>query len=222
MAKENNKNKKGLIVFLSAVIIVLSMALGAIIYELNFGDAFTKEIIITEKTQDDTPKIVSTEYINQKLEGMGELVTQKMAYTGLYTVTEGKIPFITKKGFSMVYEAEVEARIDFSQIEFTSDETGINFIIPHSTIQKPHIDPASIQFFDEKRAVFNWQKKEDAVDAQAAAEEDVMKKYDFSDMLKSADKHAELLLTTVFSDEETTVTVTFKDAIAPSDDALSE
>lgn len=210
----NKKDKKGLVIFLTAVIVVLSMALGVILYELNFGDKFTKEIIITEKPADDRPKVVSTEYINQKLEGMGQLVTQKMAYTGLYTVTEGKIPFITKKGFSMVYEAEVEARIDFSKITFTSDETGIRFTIPHSELQTPVIDPASIQFFDEKRAVFNWQKKEDAVDAQSAAREDVLKKYDFSDMLKSADEHAVLLLETIFSTEETPVEVTFAEETA--------
>ncbi len=216
--KKKNKNKTGLIVFLTAVIVVLSMILGVIIYELNFGDRFTKEIIITEKTEDDTPKVVSTEYINHKLEGMGQLVTQKMAYTGLYTVTEGKIPFITKKGFSMVYEAEVEARIDFSKIEFTSDESGIKFIIPHSELQTPVIDPDSIQFFDEKRAVFNWQKKEDAVDAQAAAREDVMKKYDFTDMLKNADEHAVLLLKTIFATDEIPVEVIFAE---PSTDQAS-
>ena len=203
------KSKKGLIIFLTSVIVVLSMVLGVIIYELYFGDSFTKEIIITQNPDDDTHKVVSTEYINQKLEGMGELVTQKMTYTGLYTVSEGKIPFITKKGFSMVYEAEVEARIDFSKITFTSDESGIKFVIPHSELQSPVIDPASIQFFDEKKAVFNWQKKEDAVDAQAAAREDVLKKYDFSDMLKNADDHAVLLLKTIFSSEETPVEVAF-------------
>lgn len=222
MTNGENKNKKGLVIFLTAVIIVLSMVLGVIVYELNFGDKFTKEIIITEKPEDDKPKVVTTEYINQKLEGMGELVTQKMAYTGLYTVSEGKIPFITKKGFSMVYEAEVEARVNFAEIEFTSDETGIKFLIPHSELQTPVIDPESIQFFDEKRAVFNWQKKEDAVDAQAAAREDVLKKYDFTDMLKNADDHAVLLLKTIFSTEETPVTVEFKEISGTDDQTKTE
>lgn len=31
-----------------------------------------------------------------------------MTYNGLFTVTEGKIPFITKKGFSMIYKEKAD------------------------------------------------------------------------------------------------------------------
>jgi len=52
---------------------------------------------------------VTIEYISKKLENISELATAEMVYNNLYTVSEGKIPFITKKGFSMVYTATVKA-----------------------------------------------------------------------------------------------------------------
>ncbi len=206
MKEKKNKGGKGIVILLLIIVFALTAALGYVLYEIYFGDAFKPE----EETKIPEKKIVSSEYINEKLQGMGELVTQKMTYTGLYTVTEGSIPFITQKGFSMVYVAEIDARIDFEQIEFISDENGISFVIPHATLGEPHIDPSSIEFFDEKKSIFNWQHKKDVIDAQAAAEEDVLSKYDFSDMLELADKHAVLLLTSLFRSEDTPVTVTFK------------
>ena len=52
-------------------------------------------------------QVVTIESIDKRLEDLADLSTAEMIYTNLYTVTEGKIPFLTQKGFSMVYTANV-------------------------------------------------------------------------------------------------------------------
>lgn len=50
---------------------------------------------------------VSVGYVTGKLENIGELATQKLTYSGKVPLEEGSIPFITKKGFVMEYNARV-------------------------------------------------------------------------------------------------------------------
>ena len=145
-------------------------------------------------------KEVNTAYISGKLEDMSELTTQKLTYTGLYSVTEGTIPFITQKGFSMVYTANMRAGIDFSQVEIEINKNTVKINVPHSTLQSVNIDASTIQFFDEKKALFNWSEKEDITEAIAAAEKDALEKSDYSEMLEQADSYAEILIHKLFDD----------------------
>lgn len=50
---------------------------------------------------------VSVGYVTGKLENIGELATQKLTYSGKVPLEEGSIPFITKKGFVMEYNAKI-------------------------------------------------------------------------------------------------------------------
>ncbi len=137
---------------------------------------------------------VTIEYISQKLENISELATAEMTYNNLYTVQEGKIPFITKKGFSMVYTATIKAGIDTSLlgIDVTDDE--VKVILPESEIQTPHVDPDSIQFYDEKKALFNKDEKTDITQAISAAEDDAEKKADKDGLLERASEEAEYII----------------------------
>lgn len=141
---------------------------------------------------------VTTAYISGKLEDMGELTTQKLTYSGIFEVKEGAIPFITEKGFMMSYNAEVEARIDFEQVDIKITKDKVSIKIPHATVQRPEIVEDSIKFLSEKKAIFNWSEKEDITKAISDAETRDNDKMDFSQLLKQADEHAELLLYKMF------------------------
>lgn len=137
---------------------------------------------------------VDIAFVSSKLEDAAELTTQKLYYSGLVTVKEGSIPFITQKGFSMTYTAVVTAGIkDLSQAKITVDDAAktVNVVLPASEILDVNVDESTIAFYDEKRALFNWTDKTDVTDAIQMANSDVTKHTDLMNSLKSeADSHA--------------------------------
>lgn len=139
-----------------------------------------------------------TNYITAKLQDAAELTTQTITYTSRVPMTDGKIPFITKKSFVMYYNATLRAGVDLSEVEVK--ERGNDKIVvklPHATIQgTPNIDPNSIEFKDEKKAILNWNKKEDVAEALAEAKEDLESNpsIDITLLLQRADEHAEELV----------------------------
>ena len=105
---------------------------------------------------------VDIAFVSSKMEDAAELTTQKLYYSGLVTVKEGSIPFITQKGFSMTYTAVVTAGIkDLSQAKITVDDAAkaVNVVLPASEILDVNVDESTIAFYDEKRALFNWTDK---------------------------------------------------------------
>ncbi len=137
---------------------------------------------------------ITIDYINRKLENISSLSTAEMMYNGLYTVSEGKIPFITKKGFSMLYMATVHAGIDASLIEIEITEDKVIVTLPAAEIQMSRVDPDSIQFYDEKQALFNWTQKTDVTEALSAAETDVKEKADTDGLIERANQQAEYII----------------------------
>ena len=125
-------------------------------------------------------------------------------YTSRVSMTDGKIPFITKKSFVMYYNATVRAGVDLTDVEVK--ERGDDKIVvklPHANIQgTPNIDPDSIEFMDEKKALLNWNKKEDVAEALAKAKEDFESNpsIDTTLLLQNADEHAEELVHMLLDD----------------------
>lgn len=147
---------------------------------------------------------LSTNYITDKLQDAAELTTQTITYTSRVPMTDGKIPFITKKSFAMYYNATLRAGVDLSEVKVK--ERGDDKIVvklPHATIQgTPNIDPNSIEFVDEKKALLNWNKKEDVAEALAKAKEDLENNpsIDTTLLLQRADEHAEELVHMLLDD----------------------
>ena len=137
---------------------------------------------------------ITIDYVSKKLENISELATAEMTYNGLLTVTEGNIPFITKKGFSMIYTASVKAGIDASLIKTELTDETIIVNLPPAEIQMSWVDPDSIQFYDEKHALFNWSEKTDVTQAISTASNDVKENADIDSLLDKASKQAELLV----------------------------
>lgn len=164
----------------------------------NLFSSSSKEVMKV-KTVDTSKKKtkeqkITVEYVSKKLEKISELTTAELIYNGLYTVSEGKIPFITKKGFSMTYTATVKAGIDVSLMDIDVTDSEVKIAIPEAEIQTTWIDPDSIQFYDEKFALFNWSEKEDVTDAISAAEQNVNEKADVDGLMERASFQAEYVI----------------------------
>lgn len=143
---------------------------------------------------------VSPVYINGKLENMGELTTQKLTYSGKLEVSDGAIPFITEKGFTMWYTAEAEAGINFEDVDVEIEDEKVKITLPHADIQAVEILEDSVFFSNEKKAIFNWTQKEDVTKAISDAEKRDKNEMDYSDLLEAADNQTKTLLYKVFED----------------------
>lgn len=159
-------------------------------------------------------KEVTTQYITGKLEDIGELTTQQVTYTSEQSVTEGTIPFITKKGFTMRYNATMKAGIEFDEMSIKIKDDVVKVQIPHAKVFSNQVDPDSISFTDEKKAVLNWKTEEDVVEAISAAEADIRNNptVDYAELLENADRHADELIHRLLDDSvgSRTVEVSFK------------
>lgn len=188
--KKNPIKKHGTKIKLIAVAIVSVLLIGLGMYlNQEFHDIFNK-------------KEVTTQYITGKLEDIGELTTQQITYTSEQSISEGTIPFITKKGFTMRYNATMKAGIAFDEMTIKIKDDVVKVTIPHAKVISNQVDPDSITFMDEKKAVFNWKTEEDVVDAIAMAEADIKENptVDYEELLANADQHAMELIHTLLDD----------------------
>lgn len=193
--------KKAKLILIGVLIgVILSVIFALVITGRN--KAPDKEILNVTNVEDGKSKEqeVTIEYIDKKLENISELSTAEMIYTNLYTVTEGKIPFLTQKGFSMVYTATVQAGIDVSEIKTEIDDKKVTVTLPPVKIQEPNVLPDSIQFYDEKHALFNWDKKTDVTTAISLAANDVKEKANTDGLEKQAAQRAELIVEGLLKD----------------------
>ena len=139
---------------------------------------------------------VSSEYIKGKLEKSSELTTAELTYTGMTKYKDSGIPFLTKGGFTMVYRAKARAGIELDKVDVQVDETNkvVHLTIPKAKALDVKIDPAEIQYFDEKFVLINVNEKEDANKAQELAEESAMKEIKNMGVLELADNQAEAVV----------------------------
>lgn len=142
-------------------------------------------------------KEVTLDYLTGKLENIGEFATQEVTYTSRVQIEKGSIPFITQKGFTMEYNATLKAGVEIENLKI--DKKGAKYIIslPHADfLDTAHIDPNSIKFIDEKKAVLNWNNKDDVAEAIAKAEKDVMENptVDKEMLFERADENVERLI----------------------------
>lgn len=186
----------GILIFLTAVSVISAVVLGTLLHAEKTKNIPTS-VVMTEKTETETiiKKFeVTVEYLEKALSDISELSTAELSYTGICTVEEGKIPFITKKGFSMLYTGSIKAGVDASKIGIEITDREVIITIPKAEIQSVVIDSDSIQFYDEKKALFNWTELRDSVDGIILAEENIKTQADTDGILERADKQAEYIV----------------------------
>lgn len=145
------------------------------------------------------PEITSS-FINGKLEAVSDLTTAELAYTGLIKYTEGSIPFLTQNSFSMVYTAKIRAGVDISKAQIKITDKQVVVTLPECVVQSIDVDTGSIEFYDERLALFNWTEKTDVIDTVTAAKEDVSKKADIQSLLEQAKRQTKTLIEGILSD----------------------
>ena len=145
------------------------------------------------------PELTSA-FVSGKLEAVSELTTARLTYTGLIKYSEGKIPFLTKNSFSMIYTARVRAGIDIRQAEIDIQEDQVVITLPECEVQSIEIDEDSIEFYDEQWALFNRTEKEDVIDMVAAAKADVSEKADMESLIQNARTQTERIVRGLLED----------------------
>lgn len=139
--------------------------------------------------KDKQPEITAA-YISEKINGASELTTAEMLYSGLVIYSEGEIPLLTKKGFSMRYTANIRAGIDFSKVNINVTDKKVTVKIPEAEVQSIDVEPESIEFYDERYALFNWTDKKDVIDAISISKEDATAHANVGELVKKAGRHA--------------------------------
>lgn len=152
--------------------------------------------LVYEKRQ---PQITTT-YISSKIDSVSELTTAQMEYKGLVVYSDGNIPFLTQKGFSMIYTAKIRAGVDISQIQINVTDEQVIITVPDAEVQSVDVDPNSIEFYDEKYALFNWSDKEDVVDTLSIAKEDAAANADASELIENANAQTSAILRSILED----------------------
>lgn len=185
-------------------------AILAVIAILILG--FTAGKYMEEKKHDKAD--LSASAISAQISELSELSTAELQYRGIVRYSEGVLNFITKKEFTMLYDANIKAGVDLSDVKIDIQENKITVSLPAAQIQNITIDPNSLEFYDEKFAIFNFQNRTDTVVALQYAEEDINKKAEKTDLLATADERAQALITSflksIWTDKETSPKIIFK------------
>ena len=139
---------------------------------------------------------IDTDYIIAQLEKSSELTTAKLKYTGLSKFEDAGIEFINKSNFRMLYKATARAGIDVKDVKIEADDIThtLWLTIPKAKIIDIDVDMNSIEYFDEKFALFNVNSKEDANKAVVLAEEEARKELANMGILEMADEQSEALI----------------------------
>ena len=94
----------------------------------------------------------------------------------------------------MIYDAHIKAGIDFSQIQVEAADQALTIRLPQAEIQDVTIASDSLEFYDEKFALFNFQDRTDTVTALQYAEEDARERAADTDLTSAADEKAQTLI----------------------------
>lgn len=170
-------------------------------------------VFVTVSMKKDTEPEITSTFIHNKLEEASELTSAKMIYNGLVRYSDGEIPFLTKKAFTMIYRAQVRAGIDLKKVETAVTDQKVAIVVPEIEILDVHVDPDSIQYYDEKFALFNSEKREDAVEAIRKAEEDVRENAGTEELKDAAGEQIRVLLKGLFGDSigERELSITYQE-----------
>lgn len=140
---------------------------------------------------------VSAAMITEQLSQCSELATARLDYRGLIQYSDGDIPLINQKSFSMVYNAKIKAGIDLAQAKVTISGKVIKVQLPKPQILDVTVDSDSLEFYDEQFAIFNWTNKEDTAKALSYARDDAQEKAGQTGLLEEARKQAETVVNTL-------------------------
>ncbi len=175
------------------ILIIISIVSAVSLFLVGFLTSY----LLNNKKE---PKVTLTaSMIEERIRQCSEFTAAQLEYRGLIRYSEGEIPFINQKSFTMVYVAHVTAGIDFSDVEVEVTDHHVCIRLPKAVLQDVVVNPDSIEFYDEKFALFNWTEREDVTKAIEYAKQDARARIDESGLLNQADAHAKTVLEMLFS-----------------------
>ena len=136
---------------------------------------------------------VDAKGLMERLEESSELTVEKSYYTGIVRFSEGTVPLINKNGFSMKYEAEIDAGFDLEDVSIEVTDNAVVVTVPKAEIQSIDIDPDSLEFYDNKTSLFKTDRKEATKKALQEAEKDAEKNASRKGVTEAANKRAEIV-----------------------------
>ena len=136
---------------------------------------------------------VDAKGLMERLEESSELTVEKSYYTGIVRFSEGTVPLIYKNGFSMKYEAELDAGFDLEDVSIEVTDNAVVVTVPKAEILSIDIDPDSLEFYDNKTSLFKTDRKEATKKALQEAEKDAEENASRKGVLEAADKRAEVI-----------------------------
>lgn len=178
----NNKLKNKIILIMAVITMVCLIAVGLML-----------SAVIKAKKQAPTATFDSIA-ISEKIDKISELAVQKIEYRDVVKYSDGNIPFLTKKGYNMVYSGHAKVGIDLKKAEISTNEKEINITLPEAEVLEVNVDENSFEFYDEKHALFNWQDKKDMVEVIKYAKNNIKDKAKKSDSLSSAKEETKKML----------------------------
>lgn len=137
---------------------------------------------------------VSSTMIESRLADCSDLTTCSLVYVDLVKYSAGSIPLITKKAFSMIYQANIRAGIDLSQAKVEVLPRTITIHLPDTVVQSIEVDTDTLRFYDERLALFNWSHKEDIGTAITAARKDAEEHANLDHLKNQARAQAEKVI----------------------------
>lgn len=143
-----------------------------------------------EEALEGTEPEINVDYIKKKLDVISSLQTAKITYGCMVDFKEGSMKFITKKAFSMFYEATASAGIDVSKITVNEENGKYIVHLPEATMEPPYIDSKSFVFYDKEEGLLKQFDPEDTGKALEYAEQDVFNQATTDQLLDMADKNA--------------------------------
>jgi hypothetical protein len=138
------------------------------------------------------PKVDATGLM-ERLQESSELTVEKNYYTGIVRFSEGTIPLIDKNGFTMKYEAVIDAGFDLENVSIEVNDDSVIVNVPEAQIQSVNIDPDSLEFYDNKTSLIKTDRKEATKQALKSAQKDAEEHAQSKGILEAANKRAEII-----------------------------
>ncbi len=136
---------------------------------------------------------VDAKSLMERLEDSSELTVSKNFYTGIVRFEEGSIKFIDKNGFTMKYEAEIDAGFELENVSIDVNDDSVVVTVPEAKILSVSIDPDSLEFYDNKVSLFKTDRKEATKQALQAAQKDAEEHATSKGILDEANKRASVI-----------------------------
>lgn len=150
--------------------------------------------------------------IETKIMNSADLITQKMAYRGVYTYKAGldiRIPYITERSHNLIYTAILTAGIDLEKdIKIINSEKEVIVELKHSYIMNRYLEPESLEVYDIRGSLIYYDKEKDVIESQKEVARNLEKIINsekssdsvIKEFLENADMKTKEIITALVSD----------------------